>query len=286
MQQGTGSVSCSVAAGSWTATLQHRCLTRSPPAGTAARPAWLHTALACDALVLQEEVPLQQSGLVVEAAGSRGGQTSNKDLSQLEQHCGRIEKELEDVKTQIVGILADKQDEREENEILTFYQKAFTLLTEQNCSLKRRLKSEIILSDTAGQEKESSGRMIPDLDRTSPDGQEKEIDQGLLHKPSSDYETELSLLHGKLSELERQQAVSDLARRESEERTLQLEESLDLMRDEFERMEDYWQSKLGEERRWGEEREQQLQARMDHHHQQQASMVQLTLVPCVFLRLF
>ena len=237
--------------------------------------------------MLQEEFPLQQSEVVAEAAaGSRGGQTSNKDLSQLEQHCGRIEKELEDVKTQIVGILADKQDEREGNEILKFYQKAFTLLTEQNCSLKRRLKSEIILTDTATQEKETSGKMIPDLDRTSPDGQEKEIDQGLLHKPSSDYETELSLLHGKLSELERQQVVSDLARRESEERTLQLEESLELMREEFERMEDYWQSKLGEERRWGEEREQQLRARVDHHHQQQASMVQLTLVSCVFLRLF
>ena len=60
-------VSCTVAAGSWSATLQHRCLTRSPPAGTAARPAWLHTALACDVLVLQEEFPLQQSDLVVEA---------------------------------------------------------------------------------------------------------------------------------------------------------------------------------------------------------------------------
>ena len=34
-------VSCGVAAGSCTATPLHRSLTRSPPAGTAARPAWL-----------------------------------------------------------------------------------------------------------------------------------------------------------------------------------------------------------------------------------------------------
>ena len=105
---------------------------------------------------------------------------------QLEQHCKDLEDELDQVKFQIVKIVSDKNDYSKENAVLKIYQNAFAALTEQNELLKRKVEEYSVMdplttsrgSDTDNLSNEiTTTKQISKIDRSSPDGQEKEPDQ-------------------------------------------------------------------------------------------------------------
>ena len=173
-------------------------------------------------------------------------QLNRVDVTQLELQCKNLEEQLDQVKCQIVKIVSDRNVITKENAVLKNYQIAFDSLTEQNELLIQKLNENTKMLDISSN--------VPDTDRTSPDGQE--IDK----VPSSsksiiEYEAELERLHEKIKDLEKFQKVDTSTSKviDLEERNKQLEESMDLIREEFESMEDYWQKKLDEERVFYEE---------------------------------
>ena len=174
------------------------------------------------------------------------------DVIQLERQCKDLEDQLDQVKHQIVKIVTDKNDVSKENAVLKNYQIAFTSLTEQNLFLKQKLENNSKMLDTSLE----STFKVPETDRTSPDGQEREKDQILVFKSSIEYETELNILVEKVKTLEEEKTVNrkKLEQLNSlEVKNKELVESLDMIKEEFESMEDYWGKKLNDERAFYEE---------------------------------
>ena len=110
------------------------------------------------------------------------------NVLQLEQHCKNLEDELDQVKFQIVKIVSDKNDFSKENAALKTYQNAFAALTEQNEFLKRKVE-ELSIMDASHDDQSilktispetgsaiTDRKTVPDVDRSSPDGQEKDAD--------------------------------------------------------------------------------------------------------------
>ena len=156
---------------------------------------------------------------------------------------------MDQVKHQIDKIVTDKNDFNKENAILRSYQSALATLTEQNELLKTALLEHSKMLDI------SVIVDSPEADRTSPDGQEIDGDQ-MSFKSSVEYEAELQNIRerNKALEDENKLVTSKLDKwKELEKTNGQLEESLELMREEFESMEDYWQGKLDQERKFYEE---------------------------------
>ena len=174
------------------------------------------------------------------------------DVLQLERQCKDLEDQLDQVKHQIVKIVTDKNDFSKENAVLKNYQIAFTSLTEQNSFLKQKLEMNTTMLD----ESFEGSFKVPDTDRTSPDGQEKEKEQALLFKSTIEYETELKTLVDKVTVLMEEKNLNNEKLKDLnslQEKNKELEESLDMIREEFENMEDYWEKKLNDERSFYEE---------------------------------
>ena len=183
---------------------------------------------------------------------SSNDQGNKIDVLQLERQCKDLEDQLDQVKHQIVKIVTDKNDFSKENAVLKNYQIAFTSLTEQNSFLKQKLEMNTTKLDTSFE----GSFKIPDTDRTSPDGQEKEKEQTLLFKSSIEYETELKTLVDKVTVLLEENTLNNEKLKDLnglQEKNKELEESLDMIREEFENMEDYWEKKLNDERAFYEE---------------------------------
>ena len=137
---------------------------------------------------------------------------SSLDVAQLEQHCKNLEDELDQVKFQIVKIVSDKNDYNKENAVLKTYQNAFAALTEQNELLKRKVEQFSVMEATQDSRQEridpptlissNQGRQMPVIDRSSPDGQEKDPD--LQSKPPEDVNLveEILKLKAQLAEAE------------------------------------------------------------------------------------
>ena len=183
----------------------------------------------------------------------QGERTVNKvDVRQLEQQCRDLEEQLDQVKLQIVKIVTDKNVVCKENAFLRNYQIAFDSLTEQNEMLKKKLVENTKMLDI----QIDNSVVVPETDRTSPDGQEIDKDPMSLFKSSIEYEAEIERLHQENKEMEKkaQKLEENLNKwNELHETNKQLEESLEMMREEFESMEDYWQKKLDTERTFYED---------------------------------
>jgi len=195
---------------------------------------------------------------------------SNVNVLQLEEQCKNLEDDLDQVKFEIVKIVTDKNDVSKENAVLKTYQNAFASLIEQNEILKRRVQ-EMSLNEAIGQhfqlDQERYSPMmsysgtkegkIPEIDRTSPDGQEKDSDQQVNCKSDMNLEEEILKLKEFVAETEKSRKKEtetlELEKNDLRERNKQLEESLELMSEEFESMEDYWQNKLVGERKFYEQ---------------------------------
>jgi len=179
--------------------------------------------------------------------------------------------DLDQVKYKIVEILSQKDNYSKENQSLKSHQTAYSELLQQNEELHQKLAK---LSSRVEME---GGREVPDLlcrdkkvegvDRSSPDGQEKEedISKSSCQVPSSKHEThleEVETLSKKVSELKEE-------KNQLLEKNKQLEESLEMIQTEFESMEDYWQQKLEVERTFSEE---QLRTSESQFHELEARM--------------
>merc|ERR1719220_337610 len=88
--------------------------------------------------------------------------------------------------------------------------------------------------------------MMPEVDRSSPDGQERDIVPPCQPDHGGKGGEEVERLQERITLMEDE-------RKGLEAKVAQLEESLELMQGEFESMEDYWQRKLEEERVFYEE---------------------------------
>ena len=112
--------------------------------------------------------------------------------------------ELERVKQEIVKIISQKENFNKENEVLKIYQLAFSQLNEQNTNLKERIQTLEASNHTDQNDGSSISELlienavnsIIDIDRSSPDGQEK--DNKHLSLPSQSIE----LKNGEIFHLE------------------------------------------------------------------------------------
>ena len=158
---------------------------------------------------------------------ARGSVEPIVNVLQLEQHCKNLEDELDQVKFQIVKIVSDKNDFSKENAVLKTYQNAFSALTEQNLLLRRKIE-ELSVMDNSHDNQYLLKRMpietgtdkkekiiAPDIDRSSPDGQEKDIDQQTHCNKGFNWEEEILSLKNKLEEFENAK-IEDRERFESQ----------------------------------------------------------------------
>ena len=140
----------------------------------------------------------------------------SKDLVsvlELKQHCKNLEEELDQVKVQIVKIVADKNDFIKENAVLRTYQNAFVALNEQNEILRRKV-TELSLKGVTFEDQNETVKINvkmaadgeirsygPDIARSSPDGQEKDIDTTPSYTGTT-AELEISSLKEKIANLQ------------------------------------------------------------------------------------
>lgn len=187
-------------------------------------------------------------------------------MFQLEQHCRNLEGELDHVKDEILKMISDKSSKSRENETLRKYVKAYEEARAENDGLRKEMallklaappKSPSLSSNSSS----SSSSSTHNIDRSSPDGQEFETtSSSTASSPASgspaclrktgddggDSSVGLSSEKGSDVEAARQEVEGLRAKlgaeqKASREKISELEESLELMRGEFENMEDYWQ---------------------------------------------
>ena len=149
---------------------------------------------------------------------------------ELERHCQNLEDELDIVKKEILKILSEK-----------------TKCSKENAELKKALATDVSLTFN---DAEMTNVPIPTpthslstpsnimstkkiQDRYSPDGQED------LSKISTNLFSKIETTKEVASAEEK--SKDEIVRKELEAKCKELEESLELMQAEFEKMEDYWQ---------------------------------------------
>jgi len=168
------------------------------------------------------------------------------------------EDDLDQVKFKIVEILSQKDNFSKENQSLKSHQTAYSELQKQNEDLRQKLARITSSLEMEGVREvpdllctEKKTERVEGVDRSSPDGEERDEDQSRsscqVQRSKKELELEeLQSLRKKMSELEEE-------RNQLLEKNKQLEESLEMMQTEFESMEDYWQQKLDVERNFSEE---------------------------------
>ena len=151
-----------------------------------------------------------------------------KKPMELERHCQNLEDELDIVKKEILKILSEK-----------------TKCSKENAELKKALATDVSLTFN---DAETTIVPIPThslstpstlmstkkmQDRYSPDGQEdlSKISTNLFSKIETTKEVPSA----------EEKSKDEIVRKELEAKCKELEESLELMQAEFEKMEDYWQ---------------------------------------------
>ena len=210
------------------------------------------------------------------AVAAHPADNGNKfQVFQLEQHCRNLEGELDHVKDEIIKIISDKSSASKENASLRHYVKAYEDLRLENQELKKELallklpisskrkecpKSPKLSngsnSPSSGSDSGSDHQDVKSIDRSSPDGQEylesssttsSNNDDDDANSKGKDDEANANLNSMDLEVIKLKEEVEDVKARSAEEKQAletkvkDLEESLELMRGEFENMEDYWQ---------------------------------------------
>lgn len=173
---------------------------------------------------------------------------SGPAVEQLQQHCRDLETQLENVKVQIVKILSEKR-----------------ACSQENCILKKRICDLRIQLPDSGSELENASSAViavvpTDISVSSADNIEtdsgcssiRKVDKSVCTTDDLTFDIKQFSLHddSKTSETVH---TSEIALSALRNRCDDLEKSLTLMRDEYERCEDYWAGKLDEERHLAEQ---------------------------------
>jgi len=163
----------------------------------------------------------------------------------------RLEEELDEVKHETADILSEISDYSNENTTLQLRNEVLQdKLEKTNVLVKRKIES--ICDNVASPTHSSIALPVREVDTFCSLNEQKQVD--LFVGAQSD---EISQLRLKIYHLERcllqaeeryETDKTDLANKND-----QLEESLELMKDEFESMEDYWQNKIEDERTFYDE---------------------------------
>lgn len=174
------------------------------------------------------------------------------EVFQLKQHCRSLEGELDGVKSEIMRILSEKNGVLKENKSLKDLQIENRYLKEENKNLK--LKFEQMVDDNSplqspNSSHENIGLELPD--RSSPDGEE--LNKICKESTSEEYWRD--------------------KHDHKEDQIKLLEESLELMKFEFDRMETYWRNKLESERKFYEKHIEQNDTKFEELQQQIISLV-------------
>lgn len=209
--------------------------------------------------------PSSLPALSVTSAVKRSRSTSDNERAkvqvfQLEQHCKNLEGELDNVKEEILKILSDKTSASKENQSLKNYVKAYEETRLENESLKKELalmklshppKSPSSMSSSSSSSSEE-GSSSHNIDRSSPDGQEFELDPltSSSSSPTSgspNCSRKVGGSHGEdeqilvKKEMFEHKEKLEKENGELKEKNKEMEETLDMLKNEFENMEDYWQ---------------------------------------------
>jgi len=188
--------------------------------------------------------------------------TKHVQVSQLKEHCRSLEGELDGVKSEIVRIIQEKQGCLEENCVLQQYKKVCKELEKEreiwkaeNEDLRKenwRLMTEITVLRT---EKEHEGNDEKDVtdDEDEDEEEEEVISEEVLQKEEDNEEHTNKNIQVRCSP----DGQEGQKKKEEEEylkdHVRTLEDSLYLLRAEFDSLESYWTSKLAEERKnWSE----------------------------------
>jgi len=174
------------------------------------------------------------------------------EVFQLKQHCRSLEGELDGVKSEIMRILSEKNGVLKENKSLKDLQIENRHLKEENKNLK--LKFEQMVGDNSPFQSPNSSQENIELelpDRSSPDGEE--LNKICKESTSEEYCCD--------------------KHDHSEDQIKLLEESLELMKYEFDRMETYWRNKLESERNFYERHIEQNDTKFEELQQQIKSLV-------------
>jgi len=174
------------------------------------------------------------------------------EVFQLKQHCRSLEGELDGVKSEIMRILSEKNGVLKENKSLKDLQIENKHLKEENKNLK--LKFEQMVGDNSPFQSPNSSQENIELelpDRSSPDGEE--LNKICKESTSEEYCCD--------------------KHNHREDQIKLLEESLELMKFEFDRMETYWRNKLESERNFYERHIEQNDTKFEELQQQIISLV-------------
>lgn len=193
---------------------------------------------ACQANLQACQNDLQTQRLSLESQPSNG-----QAVEQLQQHCRDLETQLDNVKVQIIKILSEKR-----------------ACSQENCLLKKRV------SDLCNHLPDSSLEILavpPSVQGSSTIDKSASPAETICAQPSNLKEDKAvstsddvtspiipNMLEEKIKHMEKLHANEMAALRD---RCSDLEKSLSLMRDEYERCEDYWAGKLDEERQLAEQ---------------------------------
>ena len=165
-------------------------------------------------------------------------------VEKLQQHCRDLEIQLENVKVQIVKILSEKRACSQEN----------CFLKKRICDLRNQLPdSGIELDDSSadsGSGNSANGKQPYAVNTSS-----KMIDKAISTSDDLTFNTKTNQqinLQDESKTLETNKA-GEIEISALKSRCEDLEKSLSLMRDEYERCEDYWAGKLDEERHLAEQ---------------------------------
>ncbi|KAK3909161.1 Ninein [Frankliniella fusca] len=170
---------------------------------------------------------------------------NGQEVEQLQQHCKDLETQLENVKVQIVKILSEKRACSQENCILK--KRIFELRNQLPDTGLNFLLSVVNSSNDVGETSaEQDSNYNPQLNQQTVESSGSN-DTAVSEFAESESIFSLKEKINTLQELHKSE-VSALRNQCSD-----LEKSLSMMRDEYERCEDYWAGKLDEERQLAEQ---------------------------------
>jgi len=174
------------------------------------------------------------------------------EVFQLKQHCRSLEGELDGVKSEIMRILSEKNGVLKENKSLKDLQIENEYLKVENKNLKLRFE-QMVDDNSPFQSPNSSheniGLELPD--RSSPDGEE--LNKICKESTSEEYWRD--------------------KHNHRDDQIKLLEESLELMKFEFDKMETYWRNKLESERKFYEKHIEQNDTKFEELQSQILSLV-------------
>jgi len=186
--------------------------------------------------------------------------TKHVQVSQLKEHCRSLEGELDGVKSEIVRIIQEKQGCLEENCVLQQYKKVCKELEKEreiwkaeNEDLRKEnwgLRTEISVLRTGKEHEENDEKEVTDED---PVVEEEVITEEVLQKEEHIEQHNNTNIQVRCSPDGQEGQKKEGDEEDLKDHVRTLEDSLHLLRAEFDALETYWTSKLAEEREnWSE----------------------------------